>query len=652
VTEAAVPPQGAGSSGAAGTSLEGAPRAFLAFVLLLVPLLPLPSYALHLVREALQPAGEPERAPSVVPPIDLDLPKWALGGALLALLGAFLLGRAALRRHVPPFRLPLAGAWLLLLVVWQALSSLWAMNGDLAWQAAHRTFTLFLVYAYVVNLCARDGADLRPMAAALCAAAGIVSAYGLLQSAGLDFPGVAGGERRVAVSTLGNTNFASEWIVATLPFSVGLAISDSRRLARAGFAGVALLSAIHLVLTETRAGWLSLAAAAVLGGAWALSRVERRALALFLLAAGAAAAGIFLFSQADTPSAVVRREIDRGTVAMALDHPALGVGAGNFPIAFPAYRSAKEVRLSGLASEVPDAHNEYLQAAAELGVPGLVVLLLFAATAVRDARRAFVRSASASERCLAAAAGVSILGALVNAALRSPLHNPAAALAFAFAAGAAGRLGSRRTLVASKPTRFTILGPIVVVLASLPFAIRPLVWDRWCRAALAAERQAEAASAKADRFRDAGLADLERESRDEAREDLERAARLLSNAADAARERWDYRFRLAKHLVLLSRTEEAQVRLREAIAIHPNFVEARNDLGALLARAGKLAEAERELLEASRIGPPRPDVLGNLGLVYEMMGRGDRARDYFERALSIDPGSVAAREGLERLRGR
>ncbi len=626
-----------------GLPVEAAPRGFLWVVLLLVPLLPLPSFFALLGRD-------PSSAWAAVPPIDLDLPKWAISGALLGLLGAFLMARAAVRRAIAPLKVPQSLAWLGALVAWQALSCLWAMNASIAVAATFRTFLLFLVASLAVNVC-EDAGQLRRLATALALAAAAISSYGLHQRAGIDFPSHSGGARRLAVSTLGNENFASEWLVATLPLVLGLALSASTWPGRIGFAAVALLQATHLPLTHTRAGVLALGAAAGLAIADHL-RARVHKMAALLLLAGLLLGGIaFLYSQSESASARVRREIYPATLRLALDHPALGVGAGNFPIAFPPYRTAEEVALSGLASHVEDAHDEYLQSFAELGIPGLFLLVLFGISALSEASRASRRGADPHVKRFALGAGMAVAAVLVNALLRSPLHNPAAALAFALSVGISAKLGAGRVYVVQKATRLTLIGPGILFLLIVPYAVQPLVADRSFRNALAAEQEAEAEAEAAARARRGGLPEEARSADERARQALARAASLLAQACEVGRDRYDYRFRLARILHHLGRAEDARARLREALSLHPNFVEARIDLGASYGREGKLEEAEKELRAAAALGPPRPDTLQNLGLIYARQGKKDLAREALERALKLAPGNAAIEAEIRKLDG-
>ncbi len=60
----------------------------------------------------------------------------------------------------------------------------------------------------------------------------------------------------------------------------------------------------------------------------------------------------------------------QSTIKMAMDHPFSGTGWGTFVAYYPAYRSPLENTTSGVA-----AHNDYLQLAAEGGIPALLLLL-------------------------------------------------------------------------------------------------------------------------------------------------------------------------------------------------------------------------------------------------------------------------------------
>jgi O-antigen ligase len=66
-----------------------------------------------------------------------------------------------------------------------------------------------------------------------------------------------------------------------------------------------------------------------------------------------------------------RLDIHAAVQPMIADHPLLGTGLGSFPTAFQAYRPS-----TMSPDEIIDkAHNSYLEFAAEMGVPALLVLM-------------------------------------------------------------------------------------------------------------------------------------------------------------------------------------------------------------------------------------------------------------------------------------
>lgn len=76
---------------------------------------------------------------------------------------------------------------------------------------------------------------------------------------------------------------------------------------------------------------------------------------------------------------------------------------------------------------------------------------------------------------------------------------------------------------------------------------------------------------------------------------------------------------------------------RDYLAGHPDSVEARSNLGAALARAGRYDDAIAEYNQALERSPENAPVLLNLGLAYYKTGRPDAAAARFERALVLAP---------------
>ncbi len=97
---------------------------------------------------------------------------------------------------------------------------------------------------------------------------------------------------------------------------------------------------------------------------------------------------------------------------------------------------------------------------------------------------------------------------------------------------------------------------------------------------------------------------------------------------------------------LQQRWPEAEASLRQAIALDGSLARARNNLGLLLARTGREAEAMREFALA---GCDRAQASANLALAMTLEGRVEHAQAEYQRALQFNPNLKAAQDGLANL---
>jgi len=91
---------------------------------------------------------------------------------------------------------------------------------------------------------------------------------------------------------------------------------------------------------------------------------------------------------------------------------------------------------------------------------------------------------------------------------------------------------------------------------------------------------------------------------------------------------------------------EAENSLRRCLALAPEHARAHNNLGLVLARAGRCEEA---LGEFRRAGCDEADAQSNLAHALTLEGRGSDARACYERALAVDPNSTTAQKGIREL---
>jgi Flp pilus assembly protein TadD len=116
-------------------------------------------------------------------------------------------------------------------------------------------------------------------------------------------------------------------------------------------------------------------------------------------------------------------------------------------------------------------------------------------------------------------------------------------------------------------------------------------------------------------------------------------AEIAQNIPSKARGEFDRGSKAAKE----GKKAEAIAHLRKAIEIYPDFLMARNDLGALLLESGSLDEAEQELRRAVEVDPKAFNPKVNLGIVLVKKHEFAEAVLILDQGTALNPGSPLAR---------
>ncbi len=337
-------------------------------------------------------------------------------------------------------RVGLAGA---LLVLWSALSVVWASDtrialeatGDLAARAvwAAGGAMLFVRWGSRVGSRVFDG---------LLIATALAAIYGFAQQLGFDTV-----EYRELPSTprgtLGNPNFLAGLLVLVLPLAIVRSL-ELRAASTKGAgsdlgalwgAGVVTVLAVALLTSGTSGAMLAAGITALIWvGCYRANRAVRLAgIGLFVTLSAWFAFEILLAlrtapSELEGLAALIRAgttetrlAIWDGSWSALLSSPILGVSAGGFPIAF-ALNRPWDYPLRAVSLNTRHAHNEPLEMAVELGVVGLVLagLVVLAATRATWRAGADVRSDRDARIGLAAMFGVAglLLHGLVEVVTR------------------------------------------------------------------------------------------------------------------------------------------------------------------------------------------------------------------------------------------
>ncbi|HEY5924078.1 MAG TPA: O-antigen ligase family protein [Kofleriaceae bacterium] len=295
--------------------------------------------------------------------------------------------------------------------------------------------------------------------------------YGLVPSISM--------QGRAPGGTEGNRNFMAHALVVGLPALLVPYLRDGRRvIQRVSLAGVCLVI-IAVVASRSRTAWLGLAVlvltAAVVWWSSGVVRAERRRITV--LAAAIVASVIVallvpnrlawteqrpywstLASLADRDSGTGRgRMIQyRNTVSIVAAAPLLGVGAGNWSRAYPAYATPDDPSYRPNAfrpvNRLPN--TDWLGIAAERGVPALLLHATFFALLAWGCWRRRREAAVWSGALLALLAAVAVMG-ILDAVLLRPTP---ALFAFALFGVAAPPF---RSLVTLRVSRLAVI-PVLV----------------------------------------------------------------------------------------------------------------------------------------------------------------------------------------------
>jgi tetratricopeptide (TPR) repeat protein len=85
---------------------------------------------------------------------------------------------------------------------------------------------------------------------------------------------------------------------------------------------------------------------------------------------------------------------------------------------------------------------------------------------------------------------------------------------------------------------------------------------------------------------------------------------------------------------------------QRCIALHPYFVEARNNLGAVYIKLGWIDEAIEEFKGAIEINPYHPGLHNNLGYLYNKRNLLKKAVEEYQKVLDLDPENAEVHKNL------
>ncbi len=336
---------------------------------------------------------------------------------------------------------------------------------------------------------------------------------------------------------------------------------------------------------------------------------------------------------------------------MFAEHPLVGIGLGNYKIDFLEYKAEfrdtpRGERYDFHISRAAQAHNEYVQLLAELGVFGAVaVLAVLAVLAITAWKR--LRGNDPSNRLELLLLGGGIVTMLAHAAVSFPLHLPTSSLVVILLTGIAfsrayGDAGATRLVLAGWRLKAALAVTAAIGIAVSVFAVRDLQANllmsegieqtqlgNLARAEALFERSLALDFAPRQTYYHLATVQIERGDLEAAEANLERSltrfreesvylnyANLLANGR-----RFDRALETIEFLLSTQPREEIRIRARYLEAV-------------IVAQTGDPQRATTLLVELAEDAPTFEAAHIGLGTVYEARGMTVNARQAYETALT------------------
>lgn len=585
---------------------------------------------------------------------------------LLALLAALAVGTTV--TLLPPIvrgldtsilRSPIVVAAAVFLAI-TAGSLAWAVNVSAGFTDLFRTLGWFLVLCLGCLLLSAEHRWRERLLQAAVTGALVSAGIGLFQTAGQLGAGVPSRRAMEAVTGLmSNVNLYASFLLLLLPWCCcGVALLPGGWRFVAAVAACEVLGLI--LLLQSRATWLGLAAAGLVAMVVALARWRmlglspglRRGLLGASFCGAAAVVGATALTGTDTaagrglerlfvirphqaagPTDGGRTMIWGATTRMIADHPLTGVGAGNFTIRLQEYYGAGDLDFTNISSDNwIEPHNDYLWIAAEKGIPGLIAFVAVLGLAAWALVRVIRTSRSRADVWLAIAAAAGLAGYAVVSCFDFPLDRVSHQVLLAILLAEATVLSHGLRPHAARPLplpAWLVLPPLLACLA---------LGMAYARAAIGQEKEAIAAR---------------RAYRDGDWDGMAAAARRATTP-------WKTLDPLATPVAYLEGKAELQLgHLAEAIACleraweaNPNRLYVLNDLGIAYAATGRFDDAIVCFTIAANRYSNRLEPRQNLANCFLEAGRFTEAVAVLEdvpeelRTADMQAGLLRARERL------
>ena len=339
----------------------------------------------------------------------------------------------------------------------QCVSLLHTTNMMVSLEAISKQFALICVYFLVANICI-TGRDRDGILWAITLIGFIISLYGIAQHFGYDFfPWEEHIEVPVSrgVSFVGHATFAASVLIMCIPIALGAGSSRTLFVLRIIPRFMALVMLYHLSFTGARVATVALFTCGILVMILIIidkarseitpqdyevaPRLHLKAVvtlmvlimlgSLFIYRAWSIKdSDIFGVRQASVAQRIFSWETAN---RMFWDNPVTGVGTGNYEIVSPLYWNDVEAnRFAHYQRQMAQPHNEFMETAAEQGLPGVAALLALMISGLAGSLYIWHHDRNIKGKRIGLALFAAILAACFDSTFIFNLQQPASALLF------------------------------------------------------------------------------------------------------------------------------------------------------------------------------------------------------------------------------
>jgi O-antigen ligase/Flp pilus assembly protein TadD len=495
-----------------------------------------------------------------------------------------------------------------------------------------------------------------------------------------------------------NRNMASHFIVLTIPLGLFFILNGNKepRLIWPCFLMTASMI-VYLIYTRSRAGWIALTIeifliiillrkAAILqtgnhywnrsksvaltvslvvvfflintgpeGFEWNINKIADRAVSI-------TQTGNQHSENESLTSTGLRLIFWANTTAMIKDHFLFGVGIGNFKIIYPLYsqRIAKDPVFS-YTTQLYRAHNDFLQAFAELGIIGILLITWLTIKITQISFKALDRCESSQDRLTVIASFVSIAGIAVNACFSFPFQRPIPPFVFMALLAVIGAVYSE-----IDKTFFTFPGQprlkihaliisALLMIIVIRFHYNSIRFDRLAFQMVISEKNhlwnelINQGRTAFEQFPDRvsylsplGRAFMAKGMYQQAAQTLRTSLIYYPNSLNDNMNHGIASARIGDY-------QQAISSYKKVLEIKPDLSKPHYKIGQIYEEQGNLYDALQEYLTAAEIAPDNSRIYFDIGRVQAELKEYRQAANAFQKAVEIDPGFVEAHKNLGRI---